>query len=287
MKSLELLQKKQSLNQKMVRVLINFLIYILAAVFIMPFYISIVTALKSPQETAESVLALPKVIQWGNITEALRITNFSTAFINSCITTFFSILLIVICSSMAGYAIARNYRGRLFKTYEMVLLASLMLPFQTIMIPVYRMLKAVSLLNSLPGAIIIMAGTSIPFSAFLYIGFVKSIPKELEESATIDGCGQFRMFWQIVFPLLKPITSTIATLHFLWLWNEFNISLIVLQKENVRTIPIQQYVFFGQYTTNINLAFASACIAMIPILIFFISAQKFIVKGLTEGAVKG
>jgi raffinose/stachyose/melibiose transport system permease protein len=263
------------------------IVLILALLFFAPFYISVVTALKTPMETAQSVIALPTQIQWENFTEAIRISRLGRSLVNSSITTFTSVFIIILSSSTAGYAIARNNKQRVFKTIELIYLAALMVPFQVIMIPVYRMLHTLNLLNSLYGLIVLLVGTSVPYATFLYIGFVKSVPKDLEEAALIDGCGALRTFIQIVFPLLKPITSTVASLHVLWLWNEFTISLITLHRDAVRTIPIQQFFFFSQYTINLNLGFASAVVAMLPVILFFLMAQKFIIEGVSAGAIKG
>ena len=161
-----------------------------------------------------------------------------------------------------------------------------MIPFQILMIPIYKMYKSLNLMNNLGGIIIILTGTSVAYATYMYVGFVKSIPRELEESAMLDGCGAFRIFFSIIFPLLKPITVTVATLHVLWLWNDFNISIILLQKDEVRTLTVKQYYFFGEHTTNYGMAFAAAIICMIPIIIVFVLGQKHMVEGIASGAVK-
>ena len=165
-------------------------------------------------------------------------------------------------------------------------LASLMIPFQIMMIPVYKIYKNLHLQNSLFGMILILTGTSVAYATFLYVGFVKSIPRELEEAAKLDGCGPYQTFFRVVFPLLKPVTVTVAALHVMWLWNDFNIALIILQKDEVRTLTVKQYYFFGQYTAEYGMAFASAILSMIPVLIFFLSAQRYLVEGVSAGAVK-
>jgi raffinose/stachyose/melibiose transport system permease protein len=268
-------------------VLINIIVCFIAICFLAPFIISLVLSLKTQEETAVNLLAFPKTLHFDNFAEAMRRAKIFQSFGNSVLVTFFSVLLNTMCSALAGYGIGRYYHKRYMRIYEIVLLASLMLPFQTIMIPVYKMYKILNLMNTIYGDVLMIAGTGLAFTTMLYIGFIKTLPLELEEAAYIDGYGKIRIFFYIVFPLLKPITFTAAALNTLWAWNEFNISLIVLQKDAVKTIPIQQYVFFGQYSSNYNLAFAAAVISMIPIVLFFIFAQKYIVKGLTEGAVKG
>lgn len=275
------------MNVKISTVLQKIFVYVMAAIFLFPFCISILLAFKSKQETAKNVWALPETPHWENFSSAIEKANIWGSMKNSMILTVFSVILVIIVASMAGYGIARMYRNKWFRMYETILMASMMIPFQTLMIPIYKMLKALGLMNTLTGAIILVAGFNMPFAIMMFIGFIRTIPIELEEAAYMEGCGRGRLFFTIVFPLMKPITATIAVLDALWAWNEFNVSLLVLQKNEVKTIPIQQYVFFGEHASNYNMAFAAAVITMIPIVIFFLLAQKHIVEGMTAGAVKG
>lgn len=258
-----------------------------AVVFLAPLYIVIVNAFKTPVETAQNVLALPKALHLENFVKAIEVTNFWISLRNSVITTVGSVSLIVLCSSMAGYAICRNNRKKFYRGLDILLMTGMMISFQFIMIPAYKLLKGLHLLNTYEGAILFMVGTSVSYATFLYAGFVKTLPIALEEAAMIDGCGIWQIFWQIVFPLMKPITATVAALEMLWMWNEFNISLIVLQKKDMRTIPMQQFYFFGQHISNMNQALAAATVSLIPVLVFFFMTQKNIAGGLTMGAVKG
>ena len=257
-------------------------------IFLFPFYIAIVNSLKTQLETAENVLALPKVFSLTNYKEAMKKISFTRSLINTLIVTVVADLLIVLCASMSGHAIARNSeKSRYFKILDRVFLSSIMIPFQVIMIPVYKIFRNLGLINNLLGMIIMLTGISVAYATFLYVGFIKSIPVELEEAARIDGCNQLQAFWLIVFPLLKPITATVAALHAMWLWNDFNISLILLQKSEVRTLTIKQFYFFSEYASDYNMAFAAAIMGMIPVLIFFLLMQKYLVGGITSGAVKG
>ena len=196
-------------------------------------------------------------------------------------------LIIVLVASAAAYAIGRRYNNRFYRFYETLLVGSMMLPFQVIMVPVYRMYKNLNLLNTRVGAVIMISGLAIAYSTVMIIGFVRSLPLELEEAAEIEGAGRFRIFFCIIFPLLKPILATVATLQFLSVWNEFNVSILLLQDEAIKTIPMQQYVFFGAYGADYNTAFAAAVIAMIPVILIFLILQKQVVAGMTAGAVKG
>ncbi len=267
--------------------LITLLTIVLMLLFCFPVYMAFLTSLKTPGEVAASVLAIPAKLDLTNYAQAMEKSDFGRSLINSCIVTFPSVLLIVLCSSMAGYAIARNsQKHRCFRLLDKVFLGSLMIPFQILMIPIYKMYKSLNLMNNLGGIIIILTGTSVAYATYMYVGFVKSIPRELEESAMLDGCGAFHIFFSIIFPLLKPITVTVATLHVLWLWNDFNISIILLQKDEVRTLTVKQYYFFGEHTTNYGMAFAAAIICMIPVIIVFVLGQKHMVEGIASGAVK-
>ena len=279
---------KGHVHKKAGRVITIIAAVLICLLFLFPFYIAIVNSLKTPMETALNALALPTAFVLDNFKEAAETINFGRSLLNTLFVTVVGVFLIVVCSSLSGYAIARNLdRSRYFKGLDKVFLSSMMIPFQVIMIPVYKMYKRLGLINNLWGMVIMLVGVSVAYASFLYVGFVKSVPIELEEAAKIDGCGQLRNFVVIVFPLLKPITATIAALHAMWLWNDFNISLILLQKAQVRTLTIKQFYFFAEYSSDYNMAFAGALMAMIPVLIFFLLMQRYLVDGITSGAVKG
>lgn len=262
-----------------------FLFVVFAVAF--PILLAVNTALKSPIETAKSVLALPTSICVQNFTQGLKKSDFLRSLSNSAVVTFPSVALIVLLSSMGGYTIARNGpRHRCIRGLDKLYLASLMIPFQILMIPVYKMFKSLNLLNNLGGMVLMLTGYSIAYATFLYVGFVKSIPKELEEAAFIEGCGPVQTFFRIVFPLLTPVSATVAALHIMWLWNDFNISIVLLQKERVRTLTVMQYYFFGEFSAEYGPAFAASLVCMLPVVACFLMLQKYLVAGITAGAVK-
>ena len=154
------------------------------------------------------------------------------------------------------------------------------------MFPLYKELSSIHALNTLWGLALAQAGVNVGYYVFLYTGFIKGVPVSLEEAATIDGCNRYQTFFYIVFPLLKPITMTVIVLSFLASWNDFIISMIICQKETVRTLPLMQFFFFGEYSSNVSVAFAAALIAMVPAVVVYFCAQKYIVAGMTAGAVK-
>ena len=255
--------------------------------FIAPIFLAIITSFKTPMEIAESILALPKSLNFENYADGMKKSDFARSLLNSATITFPSVALIVIFSSMGGYSIARNSSwSKLIKSMDSLYLASLMIPFQILMIPVYKIFKNLGLQNNLFGMILMLTGYSIAYATFLYVGFVKSVPREIEEAALIDGCGPLQMFFRIVFPLLRPITATVAALHVMWLWNDFQISIILLQRDKVRTLTVKQFYFFGQYTSEYGMAFAASIVAMLPVVLVFILLQKYIVAGISAGAVK-
>ena len=263
------------------------LIFLAMAVFVLPIGLAVLTSFKSKPDLAKSVIGFPETLYLKNYSEAMIRSDFVHSLRNTALVVFPSVILIVLCASMSGYAVARYAKEkRAFRALDKLYLASLMIPFQILMIPVYKIYKTLHMLNFLPGMVLMLVGTSIAYSSFLYVGFVKSIPREIEESAYMDGCSEWKSFWLITFPLLKPISATVASLHVMWLWNDFNISVILLQKEAVRTITIKQFYFFGQYTADYGMAFAAAILSMIPVVLCFVFMQKYIVNGITIGAVK-
>lgn len=275
------------MSKKVTGILWRVFLGIMSLIYLFPFLVSILLAFKDKKETAQRVLALPQRLRLENFVNAFEKANILHSMKNSVTVTVASVILVLIVASMAGYAIGRQYHKKGYRMYEMILTAAMMIPFQTLMIPLYKMFRGMGLLNTLPGVILLIAGTNMPFAVMMFIGFVRTIPIELEEAAMLEGCGKFKTFYKIIVPILKPITVTVAVLDALWAWNEFNVSLLVLQKNEVKTIPMQQYVFFGEHSADYNMAFAAAVISMIPIVVFFIIMQKHIVEGMTAGAVKG
>jgi raffinose/stachyose/melibiose transport system permease protein len=174
----------------------------------------------------------------------------------------------------------------------MIFVATMIIPFQTIMMPLMQVMGWVRdtlhipMLNTMGGLIYMNIGFGTSMAVFLYHGFVKSIPISLEEAATIDGCNKFKVFWKIVFPMLKPTTATVMILDVIWIWNDYLLPSLVLSSKTLRTIPLSTASFFGQFTIEWNLAMAGLMLTITPVIIFYLSAQKYIVKGVAAGAVK-
>lgn len=220
-----------------------------------------------------------------NYGNSWRLTKFPVVFFNTLIITIFSVAGIILISSMAAYALVRtetklSWIVFLFFTFAMVV------PFQVIMFPLVKVARTLGAAGSIPGIILIYMAVGCPMAIFMYHGFIKGIPIELEESAALDGAGRFKTFFAVILPLLTPITSTIAILDVLWIWNDFLLPLIILTKKVV-TVQLAQYYTRGAYSRDFGMELASLVLAVFPVIIFYIFMQRYIIKGVIAGAVKG
>lgn len=257
----------------------------LGLLFLVPFYFVFVNSVKSFPEILIDAAALPKEILFSNFVKVWDIIHFPRSFWNSLVITVFSNVGLVIISSMAAWKMVRS-KGRFSKFLFIFFVSAMVIPFQTVMIPLMKLGGMLQLTNSLYGLIIMYFGFGVPLSLFLYHGFIKTVPYEIEESARIDGASQFTVFWKIVFPLLKPITVTVIILNTLWIWNDYLLPLLVLQDAELRTIPLMASSFFAQYTKQWDMGLASLVLSILPIIIFFLFLQKYIIKGIAQGSIK-
>ncbi|MCP8971328.1 carbohydrate ABC transporter permease [Ectobacillus ponti] len=264
---------------------ITTLIALGALLILFPLYIAVSIAVKSPAEAASSVLAFPTTIHFENFTKAIEATNFFQAFKNSFYITVITVVLTLLTNSMVAYAIARNMHKKFFKGLYYYFVSALFIPFPIIMLPIVKQTAAFGLDNP-SGLIFLYVVYGIAFNIFLYVGYIRSIPRELEEAAIVDGCSTWGVFWRVIFPLLAPMNATVAILTCLWAWNDFMLPLILLNDQAQMTLPLVQYVFQSEFGTDYNLAFASYLMALSPMVIVYILAQKWIISGVTNGAVK-
>ncbi|SHM60051.1 carbohydrate ABC transporter permease [Gracilibacillus kekensis] len=256
---------------------------LLGLVWIAPFYLMIVNAFKSKKEIFTDVLGLPQEVQTSNFVEAFIDLDFVRSLTNSIIVSVVSIAIIVFFSSMAGYALARN-KSKLSSIILLIFVGAMLIPFQSVMIPLVSLFGKVDMLNQ-AGLIFMYLGFGSSLSIFLYHGSMTGISKSLDEAAIIDGANKFQTFRHIIFPLLKPISMTVGILNVIWIWNDYLLPSLVLNENNA-TIPLKMFYFFGQYTKQWHLALAGLTIAIIPVIIGYFIAQKQILAGVSEGAVK-
>lgn len=256
------------------------------ALFLIPFYIVIVNAFKSNKEIINNALALPKSLDFSAITDAFEKMNYVQTFANSLFITVISVALTIIVAAMCAYLFARK-NWKVNQIVFMIMVVSMIIPFQTIMIPLVKNFSSLGIMNSRLTMILFYIGANTPMAVFMFHGFMKSIPYELEEAAKIDGCTQVGIFTRIILPLLKPIASTVFILNFLGTWNDFLAPFIILTDNSKKTLPLMTYMFTGQYFTDYALVLAGLILTMLPILIVYIVMQKNIIEGVAQGAVKG
>lgn len=262
------------------------LLIALAVIFILgPLYIAVVIAVKDPSDMA-NVLSWPKVFRWQNFADAWTMTNYPQKFFNTFFITVVNLLFTILSNSMVAYAITRNRgKSRFFNMMYYYFVSAMFIPFNVIMLPLVKQASAFNL-DNIYGITFLYIIFGLPMNIFLYTGFVKSLPVALDEAAYIDGATPFQTFFKIIFPLMKPMSATVAILSFMWTWNDFLMPLVLLSDQKDQTLQLAQYVFKGQFNTQYNLAFASYLLVLIPILLVYIFCQKWIIAGVTSGAVK-
>ncbi len=255
--------------------------------FGVPFWFVIVNSLKTRVEAAEMTIAFPEAIQFfENYAAVLREKDgmLIRAFFNSSVITIVSIAVLVVVCAMAGFVLQRR-QGRATPIIDFLVLAGLMIP--PAVVPTVWVLNHLGLFKTLPGLILVEVALSFPFSALLYKGFMASLPREIDESAVMDGCSGWRMFFQIILPLLKPVTATVIVLSSVNIFNDFANPLYFLPGAKNVTVQLTLYNFTSMYISSWNLLFADVVLISIPPLLIFIFFNKRIVAGMTAGAVKG
>ncbi|GIO37417.1 sugar ABC transporter permease [Paenibacillus antibioticophila] len=259
---------------------------ILAILFFFPIFFNIMSAFKSNAEIMRDAVAFPTSLYLESFKYLLTETDYPQAIVNSIILTVVSIACQVFIIPMAGYAIQRK-NTKWTRLIFLYFLAGMMIPFQAYMIPLFKELKMLGLYGSLAGPIMIYVAGSVGFGSLLYTSFVKGIPMEIEEAAEIDGCSRVRIFWNIVFPLLGPVTASMVVLNGLGIWNDFLMPMLVLPSGEPKTMVVEIYRYIGEFSSRWDMIFAGTTMSVVPVLIAFIFLQKHFVKGLASGATKG
>lgn len=256
--------------------------FLFAIIFFYPMIFVVVNSFRPNADIIINPLGLPKGFYFENYVKAWNTMNFPKVFLNTLIITVFGTGGIIITSSMAAYMISRTDNKIAWILYGFFAI-SLVIPFQIIMVPIGVLASDLNLMNT-QGLILMYWGLGCPTAIFIIHGFIKSIPLELEESAAIDGAGRFCIFFKVVFPMLKTIIATIAVIDALWLWNDFLLPLIIVKQG---TIQLAQMKFNGQFMKEYGPMTASLTLSALPIILFYLSLQKYIIKGIAAGAVKG
>jgi raffinose/stachyose/melibiose transport system permease protein len=257
---------------------------ILGTIYAFPFFLVLLNSVKAKREIRNDPLSLPDEWLWGNYVEAWEKLEYFQALTNSVVITISSVIAIVLTSSMLAYYLART-RNKFSSLTFLILVASMIVPFQALMIPFVGLFGNWGMLNNRATLVIFYVGFGVALSTFLYHGFISNIPYEMDEAASMDGANDFTIFRRIIFPMLSPVTATVAIVNGLWIWNDFLLPSLVLSQEK-RTIPLRTFVFYGTYTSDYGLAMAGLVLSVVPIVLFYFFMQKQIISGVSAGAVK-
>lgn len=251
-----------------------------------PVFVIFINTMKTMQEAGRDFFALPSGLNFDNYKELFSRSDFWSSFRNSLIVTVTSVSLIVIVIPALSYAVARNLNKKYYKLLYYYILAGIFIPFQVLMLPMVKQMTQIKLLNQF-GLILLHLTFSLPTGLFLFVNYIRSLPAEVEEAARVDGCNVFQTYVRIVIYLIKPMIATIIVMDSLGCWNNFMMALLILNKNHsMWTLPLMQYNFKAEYSFNYTMAFTAYIVCMIPIVIVYALGQKYIIKGLTAGAVK-
>jgi len=260
--------------------------FVLALMFFFPVYFSLMSAFKTNGEILRSPIALPAKLQFTNFIYLFQKTNIPRAALNSMFLTVVSTLLMVLIIPMSSYVLVRR-DSTLSRIMFIFFISGLMIPFQVFMIPLFRQLRLFGLFGTIVGPIVIYISGASAFGTLLFTNFIRTIPRELEESACIDGYGSFSIFWKIVFPLLKPATASMIILQSLGIWNDFLMPLMVMPANKPKTLNVEIFAFIGEFQIRWDILFSGTFISMVPAIIIFVLLQKYFISGIMTGSVKG
>ena len=266
---------------------VEVIMILVALVYIYPVYLMFMNSVKPFGEVVADVIKLPSKIEFQNYIDVIDKMHYQKLFLNNLIITSIGIVGIVIFSASTAYILDRR-RTKYTKFVHLAIITPMLIPFQTIMITLLKVMSVVNLNSSTWGLGIQYWGFGIPMATFIYYNFMSTIPKEIDESATIDGASTFRTFVSVIFPLLKSVTATVIVLDVMWIWNDFLLPLLMVNSsKNTQTLVLSAYTFVGQFNTQWHYAMTAMVLAVLPSILLFIFLQKYIVEGVVAGAVKG
>ncbi|WEV47725.1 carbohydrate ABC transporter permease [Bifidobacterium sp. ESL0690] len=263
----------------------SFFMIVIALVCAIPLWYIIINTFKTIPDMAAHPLALPEHWTFANYANAFKTVPILRSLWNTLIVTFFGVLIQVIVGALAAYGMILR-KSVFTSVVGTILMVAFVVPSQSTLIPLYRMEAQVGLVNTLTGLIIIYLGGAV-FCYFLIVGYMRSLPFELIEAARIDGAGALRIFWSIVMPLIRPILITVVVFQTMSTWNDFMNANVFLSSSNLRTIVLQVYNAVGQFSTDWPSFMTITVLSLLPVFLFFIFCQKWIVSGLVAGSVKG
>jgi len=270
------------------KTLLYIFIVCLAVLSFMPVLFLIINSFKSQAEIIRNPLALPSVFTLKYIAQAYQKINYIRAIQNTSFVTIIALVILIFFSAPAGWMLSR-YNGKASKILYLVFISAMLIPFQTLMYPLLAMMDSLNLKNRF-GLALMYGGFGMAMSIFLYTGFFKSVPKSLEESAIVDGANIFQLFTKVVFPLVTPTTITVLIMNGVWIWNDYLLPFLTLGTTKQKTLVLELYyakMLSGQYGNPWELIFPAVLITIIPMVVIFLSLQKYFISGISSGAEKG
>ncbi len=257
----------------------------IALVWCIPYYYLGIVSLKPSVEVFTDPMGFPGRLAFENYPEAWQGTmgiSLGRAAFNSAVITIGSVLAAIVIGALAAFVVARN-RKRMGTFLYLFFILGLILPYQLSVVPLYSFMRSFGMVGNLGGLVVLCSGLMIPLSVFLYTGFIRALPVDYEEAAEVDGASRSRIFLRVVFPLLAPVTGTVAIMTGLIVWNDFFIQLIFLSGSMNQTLPVVVYGFVGEFAARWNMVFAAVFVSILPILAFYLIAQKQLIQGFTGG----
>lgn len=273
-----------SKKTKTINLILEVLLWVLSIFVIYPILMVVFTSFKTKGEASYLNISLPREWLFENYKTVWEQGNVLRSLGNSCVITVSSVLIVVALTSMLSYVLVRRDTKPCRVIYRCMTFG-IIAPFAAL--PTIELLKGIGLYGGRVGLICVYSALYIPFSTMLFTSFIKGIPRELDEAAVMDGAKGGKLFLQVIFPLLKPVLATTAVLNFMWIWNELQIPMYLLNSSAKWTLPLSVYNFYGQYSRSWNLVCADMVLISIPVILVYIFAQKYIIAGMTAGAVKG
>jgi raffinose/stachyose/melibiose transport system permease protein len=251
---------------------------------IYPFFWILISSLKTNSDIFANPFGLPKILDWENYVTAWKTANIGLYLFNSAMVSFGAVLIVLIVGAMAAYVLARVSESAFLYLYFTL---GIMIPVHTILIPTFVLMKNIHLYNTLIGLTLLYAVSNLSLAIFILVGFMKSIPREIEEAAIMDGAGLPRIFFQIIFPISQPALATIGMLSFLNCWNEYLFAYVLISRSDLKTITQGIFLLQGAYSTDYGPLTAGMVMAIIPVIIIYIIFQEQVIEGMTAGSVKG
>ena len=262
-------------------------VVIVAAVFVLPLLIVVGYSFKTTRELyLGSPLSIPQSLNWGNYANALYRLNIGTSFLNTMFYTAVSVLVLAVFAGAASWAIARN-RGKFFRFSYIYFIIGILIPYQALFLPIYIIGYSLRLTNTAYGIILMYVATGMSFGVFLMTSFMSTVPVELEEAARVDGCSLYRIFFSIVIPLLRPAMATLIIMESFLIWNDYLMASLYVSAGRLRTLTVAIQSLFSQQTNDYTSAMAAIVISVLPIATLFVALQRYFIKGMTVGALKG